>query len=546
MQDTVSSSDKDCRYLRADPNGDGAFDRYVKDLGIVLPAGVTIHGAAALGWLTPALRIAIPHEYYETWPDFPRCGREPGVDPELRWAHMAVTGQWMPSVERDSSDEWFLHPFDGGDDPDAPLILRHRSDPRVDPPTFVHSNGRLIRPWVDFYPYWQAYRLDASIRAAEINPRLFNTPDLDGQVASLQQSLRSWREFTAGRLERVTESFAAYAPAFEWLSLYRTLAAIDLDPSVERDRAKACQAICQRLNVTIDELQDQIRDVLLVLWQEQPRFGERALPPKLRMLLQQDVQRACEFVESVSERPIDYRNSRWHFPDGMPRLNAQLIDALPKENWLAREEFASFAAMYLRAPLPSLSWIPTTEAGLEAAAAAWAPVSYAFRRFMLLFKRLHDFFNSDRDSLMTFRDHNVVDYLCVLGLVVEKLIVERWKRQRVSAKAMGNFNEILGTIADEVQQRYAVQGVRERLKAAAEDAKLHKLKAGQQLPFTEIAAGAKPAEIIFAVLHNVRIFRNYAAHHDVLDFELTYKTEGGRAIEVVVAAVALVLGLGVD
>jgi hypothetical protein len=149
--------------------------------------------------------------------------------------------------------------------------------------------------------------------------------------------------------------------------------------------------------------------------------------------------------------------------------------------------------------------------------------------------------NKDRDSLVTFRDQNLVDYMILGCLVVERMVTEWWRQQKPLASETPPLDVMLLDLANTLAAMLRVRPVDDLLKQNAKKAKLHALKQGDKLPL--LAVGKTGRQFLFTTLHNLRVLRNYSAHHDCLDYDLTYGREGGRAMRVIVGAVALFLAL---
>jgi hypothetical protein len=548
MQDTIKSHDFDCRYLRFSPSGGGPFPEFVKQLGVELPAGVTLREAVRYGWTAPSLRIAVPREYFDDWTDYPLWSRQSSVRPEHEVFDWAVRGEFASAVmfpgKGRLTGDWYLHPFDTTDR-DVNELLAHALALTEFPEAVEHASGAVIHPYVDFFPYWGGYRLMESSFCANLFQPIPNTPHAAAAAAQVVREIDILLRYSDARLAAVRSSYATRANTFNWISMYRTMLAATVHARGKRpNHQHACRQLFRRMSVTIDELRDQIRDTLLEMWHDWHWMYKTALPRGAERYLQQDIKRATDFIATIAGTPSNYRDLRWYISDRMPRRWAELYDALPYEHWIAQETFARRAALYLtdtkrfrfRHP------VPTSETELQKALDRRWPMSYGFRRFTLLFKRLHDLLNRDSESLVTFTDRNVIDYMILGCLVVERMVTEWWLAQNPSAAKLPSFDVMLEHLAIEFARLSGCSPINRLLHKHRDAAKLHALKTGARLPLLA-ATSASQRQFVFTTLHNLRVMRNYSAHHDCLDYELSYGREGAKAMRVIVRAVALLLSL---
>jgi hypothetical protein len=550
MGDTIRGSDFDCRYIRELPwSGGSGFTRFAQKLGVVLPSGIELSDAITWGWISPVLRVALPPDYFTDWVEHPVITRRSKVRDEHRWADAAVRLDFglhlrFRSREEPLSRRWYLHPLDLHDDPLMEDMKRHAVAAPYQPDSIVLANGRKISPYVDFFNYWSVYHLAESIEAATLAMPILNTPTAEVTARALLEQIGAHVSYSNGRIAHARARHESAFSTFDWISLYRTAEAASLLGKVSRATLrKACHQILDLSGRTVESLKDEIRDVLLTRWQDFRGSENDRLPP-LKTYLQQDIKRAIDFLESVTRRPTDYRDVRWYFTGFEPPANAQLHEVLPFEHWLAQESFPRYAGIYLRSVARLKlrgETIPTSTAAIRKAMIRRWATSYAFRRFLISFHRLHELLNSDRHSLITFREHNTVDYMVLGCLVVERMIAEWWIERNPQAPKMPPLDLMLVDLANELTSILRVRSVEQVLKGNKKRADLYGLKRGDRLPF--LRAPRSGRELVASTLHNLRVFRNYSAHHDALDFELTFRREGARAMRTIVAAVALLLAL---
>lgn len=545
MRETVSGSDADCRYLKEDPNqAGGQFSRFIESLGFSLGSDYPIYRLVARGWVTPALRIRIPDAFYEDWENFPQTPRKGKVAPDCSWAevffHPYVIFQPFVMFAKNPNavpTDWYLHPFDIlGSDED---IRNHLLDPR-ESPAWKHLNGQTVHPWIDFFHYWEAYRL---IECADVSALHFVLDDeVEAKLQNTIAHLKTWTSMNAGYLERIKREYAQRQRTFDWISRARTADAIAV---VSLGRVDHNQAVAGKKlifgSVGSDPniLKQQLRDDLLQMFWWWDRSGNR--PPLAINHLQQDVSRGCDFIRDVTGENVDYRDPTWYIADRMDPGWTPLQKVMPLETWLAREDFPLYATMYLDDLAVFNQW-PTKEAALETLMDSWWSRSYPFRRFCVAFHRLHRMISSDPKRFISFDDVLSVDYLVLCSLIVEKLIAEQNITRAGGQATLPSFRDLIRELADRSSTALGIPTVRPILDAAWKDTFLHDLTTHRQLTFVRSMAGASTpeAEILSRTLHNFTIVRNYAAHHDCLDFELQFERIGKIAMDTITTTFIIV------
>jgi hypothetical protein len=504
--------------------------------------------AVQFGWTRPILRVELPVEYFEDWLEYPSWRRTSTVQTKHAWADIAVRGDYSFGVrfpERGPlHPQWWLHPFDTGD-PGVLEMLDHAIPADTSPAPFEHRSGWRIHPYVDFYRYWEVYHLFDAMNAAQLCGPLLNTPAANDAIENMRTYLGQMIQISNAWAERARQTYVAAAGTFEWVSLYRTLQAAALHARDKRpNKLRACIALLKRTGLSVEDLKDGIRNTLLVLWHDSHLLDHNRLPTGAERLLQQDIKRAIGFVETIDKRRIDYRDPRWYITDHQPMEWAELKTALPFEHWLSQEMFPRMASIYMRraSQLHFMHAVPVTEEQFRSAMLRQWPESYGFRRFLILFKRLHDLLNSERGAILTFREHNVVDYMILGCLVVERMITEWWRGCNPGAAKLPPFDVMLNSVASVLTRGMRRGSVEARLSALANSAKLHYLTSAGRLPLLSNSTRTGRAYVL-STLHNLRVLRNYSAHHDCLDWDLAQGREGARAMRTIVGAVALVLAL---
>jgi hypothetical protein len=548
--DTISERDRHCRYIRHDPNQFRSdFTRFLESLGLELPRRLGLEEAVHLDWIRPRFRFRIPDFIFLEWKEYPLLSGAPPLPEEDEWVDSVL---WGPGLyELDTAlqkgeplpDNWYLHPLDVNDDPDVAEILEHSVSPEDPLPTVELPNGVKIKPWVDFFSYWDAYRLIETLLAGDLLPTIFNTPSAEAEIRKILDEIDTHRRFSTTSIQRVQKRYDHAAETFEWISLYRTAVAMSMRDfgARELDTTDAVRALLDRIGRSPEELKLEIRDVLLVIWKSWiPSRGESMIPSPMRRHFQQDIARACHFLEDITKRRVDYRDPLWYHGGRLGQRWAQLKDALPNERWIALEDFPFFALLYLEEyGASNLTQLPRDKEELRKLAERWLDRSYPFARFTIVFKRLHDLVNRDRDEIIRFRARNVVDYLLLSCLIVEKLMLAEWIRLHPNQEDAPGFSKLLKYFADRICAWLEIESVSPLLWQREKETKLYNIKSLRTIPLMESAIS--PSDIVFETLRNFTILRNYTAHHDAFDRELELGPEGGVAARAVVMTLLLVM-----
>jgi hypothetical protein len=552
MVNWLSSSDKDCRYLREDPTRPGEFLALATKLGITLPPDVKLIDAVRWGWVEPSLRVRLPDTFFLEWDNYPKRPRLGSLRPSDVWAdelHDAVIIYW-PSVQLDRNEDvnqWFVHPFDRSNSPETDVIRAHAISAAAEhePNLIHHSSGVEIAPYIDFFPYWQVYRLAESIAAATLFKPVFNTPAAEKLIRMLIDELPRWREFSGHRIARIERESRQRENTFEWLSRYRTLlgAAVDADSNA-REVALAAKEIAAGIAASADALKTEIRDVLLVLFQEwkwdlrSAHIGKPVVD-----YLRQDIKLAVDFVAEGTGVAAPLNDPVWTSDSRCEHLWARMDEALPYELERARDEFPFLASMYL-ADFAESVHVPALESRLEVLTRAWWSESYPFRRFTLLFHRLHGTLGGDTKERITFDEENTVDYLILCTLVAEKLMAWFWLREHSQPAELPGFKSLLLASLTRVAQSLKVEPPEEQFNALYSGTALYDLTTTRKLKFFESVSALEDERRLQWLVRtalNFAIMRNYAAHHECLDAELTYSESGNQALTAVTTLVVLLL-----
>lgn len=444
---------------------------------------------------------------------------------------------FRPPITRVDNPNWYIHPFDRTDE--SGHRLSEVLIPVDETPEFQHPNGNTVRPWVDYFGYWQAYRLIESCRAAKISVRVSNTPSIDDEWKRKSNRLANEVEHSNFNLARIERRYVEAAPIFDWLSRVRTLEAADLDRVIPDDVVQeALREIFKATAKTVTELKEELRDQLLRMWSDWHFNGESSLPTRMLSHFRQDVNRARLFIGDIAGEQVDDRDPVWFHDDHFRRRYAPFGEVLPYELWEARRRFPGTAEMYAE-DVFGIAAAPATEKGIAILVELWWGRSYAFRRFCAAFWRLHKRLNSDSREFISFHEQTSIDEVIICCLIVEKLMAECLIASGANSKLPG-FSELLSLTADRFTKLAGLNSVRGRLPKPDQIA-LYDLPTRRNLNFV-VPSGPECAEDkVIRALTNFAIMRNYAAHHDCLDEELRFTDEGRIAMNAITTTALITL-----
>lgn len=559
----ISGNDGRCRYLHAPgtQTDRSAFAKLMRTCGIELPDSLPLERIVALGWVAPVLRVRLPETAFLSWSDYPNLSMN-GFDecPEGdRWALDLYT-RTMSSPPPVNRDDWWVFFLDDSSDSVAQAARDHALDPaKCDglPLAFRHPrHNQEIRPWLDYFAYWQIFEL-----ADFLFSMTCTLPLTDDLADVIERSGGVWLELADVRVQALKRKWESRRPTFEWLSRMRTVLGSSMTPDRSQDEIDvALGAVAKGLKLTYDQMRSDIRNTLLVMWRD---WTGQSSPitrrhSSLLELLRQEIQYSVFYLERLTGQPPDFFDSFWH--GGRQEHEwACLIEALPREEELARRDFARTALMYLRRYKASIPQIGTlNEEGFRRLVSDNWQRSRPLRRFVLAFYRLHRELNGERlieNESVIGRAERIEQFNLTLMHAERVLSLEYRERHRLQS-----YPEIRKLAKDTLNHllcRWSLSGEVSRIAQKRtqlllqQHAMLHDLDPQQGLPLvssSDVASGNDTADHAAAMLINFVIARNYAAHHDAVDADLVYpngedadKHPGEIAVTSALAAVAAAL-----
>jgi hypothetical protein len=536
----LNTSDQRCRYLPAvGSKADGsAFAGLAKECGVELLGLLPLEKLVELGWLTPTLRIGLPESALRSWRDYPQLSMS-GVTEcpdDAKWA-LLLYSRAMSTPLFNEGSKWWLYFLDDPDDQLAQIARTYALDPEKPgglPQAFYHEfAGREVRPWIDFFGYWQVFEL------ADYQCSMTATIVLTGDVGEVvARSQLAWRQFADSMSQNLKRKWNGRRTVFDWLSRMRTVLGFTVMP--DRTPAEidaALHAVAISLCLTPERMRTDIRDTLLVMWREwsgvtSPRAR---LDPRLLGLLRQDIEHAVFCLERLTGKRVDFLDRFW-YDDRQANEWACLIDALPREEELARREFPHTALMYLQSYRTALAQRVAVDAdGLHRLISKNWHRSYPLRRFVLAIHRLHQELRGEAliGSEPVIRRAERIEQFNLALMHAERVLSSEHRERRTETR-YPDFRKLAKETLNHLLSRWSLtkgavsRSSQERMQELLDrHAMLHDLEPQQGLPFvfpTAVASGSETADQFAAMLINVVIARNYAAHHDALDAHLVYPT----------------------
>lgn len=555
----IDGLDQHCRYLSAPGSGLGySFGSFLKKLNVSLGED-QLRDFVRLGWIQPILRVRLPNRFYLSWENYASLSMNGNFAEEDLWAcklfSRSATNCSVWAINGSGwAGPWYTHYLD---DPNSELSHLARAHTistgpgTEEPPPLRHPRGnRLVYPWIDFFAYWQAYEIADILRSIRLAGPLLDGPDVEVRLEAFRQRLPELREMADFRRQAAQIRWQQNRPAFEWVSRFRTLLGAWAQTGQRWERAQqAAPRLLTDLGLTPEMLRLGIREVLLVQWEEwSPHEWET--PKGVRAHLQEDIQRAVEFLAEATGEDIDYDDPFWGIPeDRMHRSWAPLPEALPYESLEVKRSFAFQASIYLEDINALLEERPFNEVALNNLIFAWWPKSVAVRRFCLAFQRLHGHLSSEKDDKIGLKAKTPVEFLLLCVLHAEKILRDRYLEERVGTKKLPDVKRLILIEAEKVLWAKGIPDCDEGLVELGATLKargqLHGLHSNPRSPFvapTDFTWRGDLEKRLLATFANLGILRNYAAHHDCLDEELIYEPLAETVIQAVLVPTLLVLG----
>lgn len=535
----LSSHDEDCRYLAAvgtQTDRASPFGAYLNSCGVELPPSLPLSLMVSRGWIVPRLRVALPEQALVAWKNFATVSpmELENCPPAQEWAldlwvHSTCTGYPRPA------ESWWLHRFDTPSDLLGAIAREHATssyDAAALPATFRHPHyNQLVYPWIDYFAYWQAFQIMDYINAMLIRYAITDRVNPDQQAVQ-----RSRDEHITRSEQRLESRWRTYATTFDWLSRMRAvMGASTQRRATEDDIDAALHSVMNACGLTVDAMKSGVRETLLAIWETwTPRHPNSVLvPSQLLERLREDIQYAVHFIERTSDTRVDFRHEEWTTACDQSGCS-RLIEALPYEDEVARIDFPARAEIYLRKVAPELAPLgPFDESHIESLVDSRWEENRALRRFVLAFHRLHH--ELAGESLMAERDlirkTECIEQFNLILLNAERAIRSD-HRSRTGASSHADVRKLLRASLEHTLQRHAIATPLERADAVCrarellkERADLYELTAQGGLPFVashEVGLRHATLDTLTAACVNFVIARNYAAHHDVLDWDLVY------------------------
>ena len=534
--------------LTAQQGREGTFVKWLEDLGLRdflhrYPLAQLIEW----GWLVPQHRVTFPTEYFEAWRNFPECGSS--ADAGFDAFNLLWSSSWL--TEGDNETLWFLHPFFRPNDVAGQLLseqgkIRHL--PQV-PEAFVHTNGRTILPYADYFFHWQGYALIDVICAADCIAPILNTPDVQACAQGIVRVAELVKETRPQDVLTTPKRWGGLVELMTWLSHYRTFREALFIPESELEkersmRREGAKQLAAHLGISAEMLAQAIKEKLLVLAQKWRRANERHCVWTLRAYpyLQSDIFVAMEWLCYLSDRMLDYYLDRWQYDTWGQREWAELHKVLEYEFFTDRLYFLNHAPLYLETYNTLLPEAEQLNGDYFKQLVDKLRINnYPFGSFQGAYRQLHEELSSrvDHKGGLDFRELRPLDYYSLLAIRAEGCL-----------RFAMNQDDFLGG-AQKLKEYVECLAKRKGLSAAAlsrykENLKITQLHATPPEPIKSIMeldnSGLPDKEhyLVQAFLC-CELARNYFAHHHYLDDKLLRSKESGFMLTGILVAVLYLL-----
>ncbi|HEX6900104.1 MAG TPA: hypothetical protein VF789_10340 [Thermoanaerobaculia bacterium] len=445
--------------------------------------------------------------------------------------------------------DWYTHWLDREDHSLTQQVRVHAIPAGLgieDPPPLRHPRKKKVNiyPWIDFFAYWQVYELAEILKATVLFYPIRDTPDALSRIKNLPSKYEDEHKIVSIRVARLRREWAERQVVFDWISRYRTMLGAWNATGAGwiggwEKVQEAAPKLLYELKMTPEDLKKGIRDTLLTLWHDWKLWkGKHDIVHRLiRLHLQEDIDRAVDFLRQATGMEIDLDDPFWGFPeDMMSRGWTPLPEVLPYEAFTAKADFPIQASVYLDRSNRLLPQ-PFNKGRLHEITVSWWSKSVTFRRFCLAFLRLHQFFYTEDDRI-GLRESTPIDFLILCVLHAEKILRDRYLDMSKGALKAPDFVPLTLESAGLVLRSFKVKGsglaIQQLRRKLNEKGDLHDLHANPRNPFVSEADFTHTDPLVrhlLACFSNFAILRNYAAHHDSLDDQLVSDPMAQDSIE---------------
>jgi len=488
------------------------------------------------GWVVPQHRVIFPKQFFNSWRNYPYSD----VDIPREFKNYAVLWEYSWRLDDESTSLWYLDPISHPDDEINQLLRNntYKAGKNNLPESFEHAGGKTITPYADYFYRWQGYALVDVIRWADNIESIFSTPDVVKRaegIMRIAQFISSEQLNNPEEILTMPNRWGGLALPMTWLGHLRSFRSVCMSDHRKNDDEKhntyqkGAKLLAQYFAITPEILTDFIKNKLLVLAQEwiqlNEKFEKRSVWTKWAWpYLQEDIQLAISWLMILSNQPLEKYVAEWQPLFMGSRSWATLDEALPYEFLKHQKKFILLVPEYLE-PFNRIcnNRIKFDKNVLPEIVFRLSKTNYPFSGFMAAFYELHEqliYKNFDKHGL-DFREVRPLDHYALLAIHAEGCL----RRKSESLNKNNNKNpglvfyiEQLGGNQEHLQKVidcYSQKSKRE----------LTRLHAKQSDPIGDIQSIPKKLpdtehQILQAFLC-CELARNYFAHHDYLNHELT-------------------------
>jgi len=519
--------------LAAQQGKDGDFPRWLEDLGLTdFLRRYSLRQLIDWGWVVPCHRIIFPEKFITSWHDYPYASDGPG--PEFRDYSLLWDSTW--SVDAKDEPLWFLHPFFRPGDSTGRILIEEGttilSNPL--PPDIVHSNGRKVAPYADYFFHWQGYALVDVIRSADCIGPLMVTPDIEKRAVGMVHLTELAKQHDPHAVLTIERRWGGLAKPMTWLSHYRSFREAlssyehqhDGDRSLRRTGAKELAA---HLGISAETLSAAIKDRFLVLAQDWLGANKRSRTTwtlHAWPYLQQDIAAAVDWLCHLTGKTFDDFLEEWSYRDYFGRREwAELHSVLPYEFFSDRKNFLRDAPEYLKsynAILPESERLDGER--LAKLVDRHRSTNYPFSSFLGAFRQLHEElgYRWGQRGQIDFRELRPLYHYSHLAIRAEGSFRYALEKEGLLHQLDAQNHTLREYITHLALKRGIAQGTVDYFKA--QDREYTNLKRTPQDPIGAVM-NLTPGlclrdDVLVRAFLCCTLARNYFAHHHYLDAEL--------------------------
>lgn len=536
----------------------GSFIKWLEELG--LGEFLKRYPLAQLvewGWVVPQYRVTFPKRFFESWENYPYTPWNPTED--LHDYSILWDSYWF--IDDETEPLWFLDPlFHAGNH--AGELLRqftYSVDATLPPTPIDHARGISIAPYADYFYPWQGYALVDVIRWADNIEPIYSTPDVVERahgVVRIAEWICADQSTSPKDILTAPQRWDGLASLMTWLDHFRAFRDAlvrkhDLDFETRQSlKRNGALSLAQHFSITPEILTEAIKGRLLVLAHEWMHLNERQARQSIWTLrawphLQSTIQLAMSWLILLTGKTFEDYDVEWRRPFMGHWGWAALDDVLPYDFVQHQKKFIQFAPIYLKS-FNEAGNNPRRfdETTLSELVRHFQRTNYPFAGFLAAFYELHEQLNGrsfDKHGL-DFRETRPLDHYALLALRAEGCL----RRELDSLGMLDEIDPEKQGLFRYIQKLAPTRNISaEVIGSFCSHKRLTLLHTDRDDPIGRIQSIS--TKFSFVERQLVQAFlccvlaRNYFAHHDFLDHELTHSEKSAFMLRGILLSVLVLL-----